>query len=262
MNFRGISIMAAAAAMLSCASGIYKTDTIGIEVSPQENREYSYTDKKAGYWYGRTHMESLDWYSGWNMAKKRILADYTIGADGVALKKSDAACTVFPDRLVRKWDNAVETFQLLDDMPAIIIDLDTDADSIFCVLDTSLLKDQEATAEGLLVTPHEAPDSRILLTPLSKSGFEAMPYGIKAPASAGGFILTYGTAAECSSLAAAVRSDLQSLVTKRKDRINGLITEYNPVKSNLPELDKALDWITITMDELITEQQDNLPALK
>ena len=48
MNFRGISIIAAAAAMLSCASGIYKTDTIGIEVSPQENREYSYTDKKAG----------------------------------------------------------------------------------------------------------------------------------------------------------------------------------------------------------------------
>ena len=78
MNFRGISIIAAAAAMLSCESGNYKTDTIGIEVSPQENREYSYTDKKAGYWYGRTHQEGLDWYSGWNMAKKRILADYTL----------------------------------------------------------------------------------------------------------------------------------------------------------------------------------------
>ena len=99
MNFRGISIMAAAAAMLSCASGIYKTDTIGIEVSPQENREYSYTDKKAGYWYGRTHMESLDWYSGWNMAKKRVLADYTLSVDGKPLNRKEAEVTVYPDRL-------------------------------------------------------------------------------------------------------------------------------------------------------------------
>ena len=257
MNFRGISIIAAAAAMLSCESGNYKTDTIGIEVSPQENREYSYTDKKAGYWYGRTHQEGLDWYSGWNMAKKRILADYTLSKDDKALRKSDAICTVFPDRIVRKWDNAVETFRLLDEIPALVINLDTDADSISCVLDTTLLKNNEATAEGLLVTPHEAADSRILLTPLSRSGFEVIPFGIKAPASAGGFILTYGTTEECNELTAKVRSDLKSLITQRKDRINGLITEYNPVKSNLPELDKALDWITITMDELITEQQGN-----
>ena len=257
MNFRGISIMAAAAAMLSCTSGNHKTDTIGVEVSAQENREYSYTDKKAGYWYGRTHQESLDWYSGWNMAKKRILADYTIGTDGTALKKSDATCIVFPDRLVREWDNASETFRLLDDMPVLIIDVETDADSIFCVLDTTLLLKQVATEDGVLATPQEAQDSRILLTTLSKTGFEAIPNGIKAPADAGGFLMTYGNATECGELAATVRADLQQLIAKRKDRINGLITEYNPVKSNLPELDKALDWITITMDELITEQQGN-----
>ena len=256
MNFRGISIIAAAA-MLSCESVNYKTETIGIEVSPQENREYSYTDKKAGYWYGRTHQEGLDWYSGWNMAKKRILADYTLSTDDVALRKNDALCTVFPDRLVRKWDNAIETFRLLDEIPALVIDLDTGADSISCVLDTTLLKNYEATEEGMLVTPHEAADSRILLTPLSRCGFKAIPYGIKAPASAEGFLLTYGTTEECNELAEKVRSNLKSLVAQRKERINGLITEYNPVKSNLPQLDKALDWITITMDELITEQQGN-----
>ena len=36
-------------------NGKYLTDSLGIEVSPEENREYSYTDKKSGYWYGNTH---------------------------------------------------------------------------------------------------------------------------------------------------------------------------------------------------------------
>ena len=57
----------------------YKTDSLGVEVTAEQNREYSYTDKQAGYWYGTTHQESPQWWSGWNMAKKRILADYTIG---------------------------------------------------------------------------------------------------------------------------------------------------------------------------------------
>ena len=61
MNFKGISILATAAVMASCSAGDYKTDTLGIEVTVQENREYSYTDKKAGYWYGRTHSEGPDW---------------------------------------------------------------------------------------------------------------------------------------------------------------------------------------------------------
>lgn len=33
-------------------------DSLGISVSATENREYSYTDKKSGYWYGTTHQDS------------------------------------------------------------------------------------------------------------------------------------------------------------------------------------------------------------
>jgi hypothetical protein len=77
-----LCITAAAAIAVSCTEKTsYKTDEIGINVSPEENREYSYTDKKAGYWYGTTHQESTEWWSGWNMAKKRILADYSLSLD-------------------------------------------------------------------------------------------------------------------------------------------------------------------------------------
>ena len=257
MNYRGLSILATAALISSCATDIYKTDTIGIDVSAEENREYSYTDKKAGYWYGRTHQDTPEWWSGWNMAKKRILSDYAIGIDDAVLDRSNAECTVYPDRLVRKWNEATETFYLVDDMPVLVIGLEADAQSMFCTLDMTHLRDAETTSEGIFLTPVEAEESRILLTTLSGCGFSDIQNGISAPQEAKGFLLAYGTPDECTSLITKFRSNAQDLLLQRKTRINDLIAKYNPIKSNLPELDKALDWITITMDELITAQQGN-----
>ena len=44
-----------------------------------------------------------------------------------------------PDRLVRKWDNAVETFRMIDNYPIIHISLETDSD-VSVSLDHSLLE--------------------------------------------------------------------------------------------------------------------------
>ena len=242
MKLHHTAIMAIAVAVsCSCASEItYKTDEIGISVTPYENREYSYTDKKAGYWYGTTHQEELQWYSGWNMAKKRILADYTIIVDGDTLDRSDAECTVYPDRLERRWENVRETFRMTDDLPIIHIGLETEGETGIS-LDRTLISDSYSSGCSEFFIPTEAPDRRILLSQDGKKGF----------------ILTYGTEDECRALLEEFLAHGDELIMQRKDRINSLITEYNPVKTNLPELDKALDWITITMDELITEQQGN-----
>ena len=234
--------MAAVAALLSsCGSKGFRTDELGVKVSAEENREYSYTDKKAGYWYGRTHVEAADWYSGWNMAKKRILADYTLSVDSKALDRSEAECTVYPDRLVREWDNAVETFRMVDNLPVIHISLESDSDATSITLDRSLITDSYESGDVEFFIPVEAPDMRIML----------------AGDGANGFVLTYGTEEECRELLKEYLAHGQELIQERKERINALVTEYNPVKTNLPELDRALDWITITMDELITEQQGN-----
>ena len=234
--------MAAVSALLSsCGSKGFRTDELGVKVSAEENREYSYTDKKAGYWYGRTHVEAADWYSGWNMAKKRILADYTLSVDSKALDRSEAECTVYPDRLVREWDNAVETFRMVDNLPVIHISLESDSDATSITLDRSLITDSYESGDVEFFIPGEAPDMRIML----------------AGDGANGFVLTYGTEEECRELLKEYLAHGQELIQERKERINALVTEYNPVKTNLPELDRALDWITITMDELITEQQGN-----
>ena len=238
------TVILAMAATITCSctgEKDYKTDEIGINVTPIENREYSYTDKKAGYWYGTTHQEELQWYSGWNMAKKRILADYTVFVDGTALDRKEADCTVYPDRLERKWSNALETFRMMDDLPVIHIAVETDAAETSLNLDRSLIAETYTSDGYEFFIPGEAPDKRIML----------------AGDGAKGFVLTYGTEDECRALLSEFLTNGDALTQSRKDRINSLVTEYNPVKSNLPELDKALDWITITMDELITEQQGN-----
>ena len=243
MKLYKTAILAMGAAIIcSCAQeNTYKTDMLGISVTPSENREYSYTDKKAGYWYGTTHQEELQWYSGWNMAKKRILADYTISVDGDILDRGEAECTVYPERLERRWSNALETFRMVDNLPIIHIGLETDAAETSLDLDRTLIADTYKADGYEFFIPAEAPDKRIML----------------AEDGAKGFVLTYGTEEECRTLLSEFLANGDTLMKARKDRINSLVTEYNPVKSNLPELDKALDWITITMDELITEQQGN-----
>ena len=245
MKLKFTTLMAMAVAATACIGSNndgFKTDSIGVAVTAEENREYSYTDKKAGYWYGSTHQEELQWYSGWNMAKKRIVADYTITLDGEALDRKEAECTVYPDRLVRKWGNAVETFRMMDNLPIIHIGLDTEAQSTSLSLDRTLLEnDSYMDDDFTFFIPKEAPDMRIMTGSDGNNGF----------------VMTYGTEEECRALYAEFMDNGQKMINDRKARINSLITEYNPVKSNLPELDKALDWITITMDELITEQQGN-----
>ncbi len=254
----GFAAIIALTSVFSCQEEKgFKTDSLGVEVTAEENREYSYTDKQAGYWYGRTHQESPEWWSGWNMAKKRVLADYTLGIDDRQLKRTEAEVTVYPERLERRWEEATEKFYLLDRKPVIYMNIETSADSIWCMLDMSHITEMTEEADGIFFTPREARDKRIMLTTAVETAFEPSGSGMKAGSGAEGFILTFGTAEECRALTQEFRNSGQQLIADRKARINDLITEYNPLESNIPDLDKAIDWITITMDELITCQQGN-----
>ena len=256
MKANAILAMAAAMLISSCTMKEYRTDLLGVEVTPDENREYSYTDKKSGYWYGRTHQQTTEWWSGWNRAKKRVLSDYRIGVGDSMLDRSEASCTVYPDRLVRTWDNARETFYMVDNLPIIYIELETEADSVTCQLNMERICEVVTCCDNMFFIPYEG-EGCILLAPAADCRYISLADGLKTGSEAGGFILAYGTQDECRGLVEKFRAKGQELLKQRKDRINSLVTEYNPVKSNLPELDRALDWITITLDELITCQQGN-----
>lgn len=261
----GICLLATALFAQACAFSGEKDmaiDALGVKVTPEENREYSYTDKKSGYWYGTTHQETPEWWSGWNMAKKRILADYVIGIDDEAIgidhmlnRKEAGECVVFPDRIERHWGHTKEIFRMFDNVPVLYVEVISSADSIMLTPDLGHIAEAKYSKDGLFLTPNEAPDKRILIAPAGKTSFTVYGNGMKTGSDSEGFILTYGTEDECLALAEKFRKEGRAMTRERRERINGLITEYNRVKTNLPSLDDALDWITITMDELITEQQ-------
>ena len=55
------TLMATGMLLAASCTGKYHIDSLGVPVTPEENREYSYTDKKSGYWYGTTHQKELQW---------------------------------------------------------------------------------------------------------------------------------------------------------------------------------------------------------
>lgn len=217
-------------------------DELAVSVTPQENREYSYTDKKAGFWYGRTHQdEPVDWYAGWNLAKKRIFSDYTLSVDGKRLVRQDAEVKVLPDCLTRCWKNAKEQLQLVDNYELLCIRLsEVQGDSISFTLNETLLKDAVKQAEALCYTPVEAQDRVLKVVPLVAQKVTFDGNTIKAPKSAEGFLVTCGTEAHCDSLVALFRNQGNELLAARKARMNNLIQVNNPLHTNLPELDKSL----------------------
>ncbi|WP_300792501.1 amylo-alpha-1,6-glucosidase [uncultured Bacteroides sp.] len=231
-------------------------DSLGVEVTSAENREYSFTDKKSGFWYGTTHQDSIFFWSGWNISKKRIFSDYKLSVDGKSLNRKQASCTVYPNKIVRVWNSARETFSLVDNYPVLYINLsEVNGDSIGISLNQDLLSESESNDNGLLFTPKENGDSRILLSPAADCGFTFTDNGIKAPVSSEGFIITCGNEEECEMLLGRFRSEGKEWLKERADRMSSLITEYNPISSNIKELDKAINWLTLTTDELVTEQQ-------
>ena len=233
-------------------------DELAVTVTPQENREYSFTDKKSGYWYGRTHQdEAADWFSGWNIAMRRIFADYALAVDGSPLARPNATTvTVSPDCLTRQWSVATERLQMVDNLPLLSIAVDdVTGDSIAISLNESLLKNAAASSNALCYTPVESDTNIIKIAPIVPQNVRFDGKWLTAPAAAGGFVIAFGDENRCDSLIALFRNDGTQLLAERKARMNSLLADNVPLHTNLPELDQSLAWITLTMDQLITEQQ-------
>lgn len=84
-------------AFLVCASAVVAHSAVRLDelcVAVDGQREYSYSDKSAGFFYGMTGVDNWqDGNAGWNVAAKRVLADYQLSLDGNPLNKTCAKRT-------------------------------------------------------------------------------------------------------------------------------------------------------------------------
>ena len=236
---------------------VISVDKLGIEVTPEQNREYSYGDKHRSYYYGRTHQDRFaEWYAGWNIKQRRIMSDYDLYVDTTHLTRSQAQVTVYPHYINRHFDKAVEQMVLVDELAVISIRLsDITGDNIAIAIDTTLLTNPHAEDGILWFTPRETPDSLLAVAPHVALDVTCIDNRMQVPAEAQGFILAYGTKQACIDNIATFRTEGDNMLSARKERMNNLIMKSNPMKSNLDSLDRAIAWLLLTTDQLVTHQQ-------
>lgn len=234
-------------------------EDMGIAVPADSQREYSFTDKKSAFWYGMTHTDNWDnWHAGWNIAKRRMLSDYTVGVDGDTLSRREAEVTVFPYKINRVYEKAHENFYMFDRVELLYVELsDVKGDSVWIELSPGLISAGKQGAAGVEFVPKESPGGVITLQPFKDVAWRWDGTRMIAPANAGGFIISYTEDGSAQEVASVFRRDHEKMLRKRIKRMNGFVEQSNPLSSDNDTLDRAMAWIILTTDELVTCQQGN-----
>jgi glycogen debranching enzyme len=233
-------------------------NTLAIPVAAAQNRQYSYTDKVSGYFHGRTHMDANpDWFNGWNIATKRIFHDYQLSVDGVTLSRTDAQASVSPHKLVRTYAKATETLSMLDGLAVLVVQLSGVSGTQIGLALTGDLTDAGALSpQGIWFAPKEAAGTMLLLAPIANVALQFDPArGATGPATMGGFFLIHAaTKALATTLLARVRRGLPSLLAARAGRMEALVSGNHALDAGDPDRTKALLWMRLTGDQLVTKQ--------
>lgn len=259
---KAVSILLAATSFLivSCSGNMKELspltiDDLGISIPDGNSREYSYTDKNGGFYYGMTSTDDWgDWYAGWNINAKRIFADYRLYVDGERLLRKDAHTTVYPDRLIRRYDNAVETFCLLDEPRLLYICVDSvQGNQISLMLEGGNVTDARKDGSSVVYTAKESPENVVRIAPVKEASIEFADNIMTVPTSSDGFLIAFGTEDDSRNAIDDFRKEGGKRLAERSQRMQSLL-KHNSLKTNLDSLDHALAWIMLTNDQLVTHQ--------
>ncbi|MFM2043689.1 MAG: hypothetical protein RLY86_2265 [Pseudomonadota bacterium] len=245
--------------------------TLAVPVMAAENRIFSFTDKQSGYWYARSH-EPLNTapFSGWTVATRPVLQDYALWVDGTPLDRRKATALVRPDRMERRWPGLVEAIALLDGETTILLSLTSEAGGpAIREIGLEITGDHAVPAPagtpgadpetdpggGLWLSPTGDPGGLVLVAPMRPVPARAEGRRLTAPADAGGFVLLHGRdAADLLARLERVRTSGADRLAARRERMAALLDRAGGQVSNDADLDRALAWLTLTGDSLITRQ--------
>ena len=210
LRITSAAVLLAAATAGAAAYSPLRIEELGVTVPSGQSREYSYSDKEAGFYYGQTSADDFgDWYAGWNIRAKRIFADYRLYVDGRMLSRRNASVTVWPDRLERVHDCAVETFALVDSRKVLFIGVEDVAGSrIGLELTGSNVTLPRKDGNSVIYAAVEARGDFVRISALNPDvqlSFDGKV--VEAPRNAGGFIISYGNETESRELASQFRSE-------------------------------------------------------
>lgn len=228
-----------------------------MKIALTTSREFSLSDKEAGFYYSMTGTDNwMDGNAGWNIEARRVFTDYRLSADGKELSRASAQAEMYPYKLVRNYGSVVETFSLVDGQKVIFIELDAaSASSVGIELLGDIISAPDAASDGqsAIFSPVNHPDKMVRIAALKEGKVNVEGSVVTIDASAGGFIIAFGTETGSADLVAASRQNRELWLTERMERMQTLV-DHNAINSNLRELDLAMAWIELTADELVTQQ--------
>ena len=243
----------------------YETNTIlenlSIAVKPTENRAFSFTNKKSAYFYGSTHQNNFDdYHAGWNIAKQRIFNDYTLWYGDIALDRMLADVRVNPAYIERQFSQLTERFFLIDNKDLLYIEIQSDSSEIDFGLhiNRTHLRTPVVEKDAIFYSCKET-DGFLAVAPKRKVPFILNSHNIiQASPKSEGYILTYAPTKEKALMQIKdFRRDGLSWLYQRSTRMADLISNKSVLKSDNDTLNKAIKWLTLTTDQLITKQQGN-----
>ena len=90
-----------------------------------QSRSFMLTNSNAAFFFSETGSANISSFQGLNVQTHEFLEDYIIEVNGKALNKGNAEAYLYPNKLIRKYENLEldEEITLLDSLPVLVIKL-------------------------------------------------------------------------------------------------------------------------------------------
>lgn len=234
-------------------------DAMRIFVPAEANRAVSFTNKEAVYYFTQSHDTNHvehSFFAGMNIAKNRIFGGYALTAGHKALDNRKSEVWVYPYKMERIHEGGLKEELWMFDYKNILEIQVAGAERTIGIHFTGeklkLLSQQETNVF------FQSMEGDWIIAVSSKDGqaVQLKQDILTTGANAGGFYIAAGkTADEAVALIHGTRDDSLQWKTVRMKRMEDFLRHNVHLESDDKDLALALDWIHMTMDQLVTRQQ-------
>lgn len=254
------------------------TDAMRIKVPPEQNREFSYTNKQSAFYYGYTNDYSDRLFQGLTAHRQKLFDDYYLSVEGRLLPRSQAKTEVYFHQLVRKYGQISETVTLLDDRTVLLVQVKGGRKLELCPVfpdgpadfKTDWDKEQAilfVTRDDWRALPDEPGMPRWLGISIGRKGAfqsgvpahvpeEKLVLGSLSVVSSGKTDILFAADHDREAVAGLIKETHESpdpSVGRKRERLEELLLRTY-VHTDDEDLNKALSWAKVSADALVMNQ--------
>jgi glycogen debranching enzyme len=223
-------------ALLSAAQTI---DELGITVKGP-GRQFVYTNKEAGTYYGEVNGINTGGWQGWFVNAEKIMHEYAIRIGGTEVDRSTATTLVLPHQIHRTYaHNVIETMTLADSLDLVLITVNDPAAELeirpvdYFRQDGAVWNRMNAAADFAVTAIAVAAERTADAVTFAIAGDRSVDRARR--------IAAYGAA------------HAHTLIAQKKQRIRRILDRSYTTVNN-ERLTRALGWAKIQIDALIMNQ--------